>query len=96
MPRGVKVQDVQGDHRVVSKHFVPIRVRLVTDIEIPLADHRQIYSESLVKFNAVLKYGHEYFNHGVAPISYSWDSSSSRVLSLEVPADNLMTASGFI
>jgi hypothetical protein len=35
----------------------------------------------------VLKYDTEYFNHGIAPISYAWNCSSSRVLTLELPHD---------
>ena len=59
--------------KVVSKRTVPIRVRLVTDIEIPLTHQRQIYVNSYIKVQAVLKHGEEYFNHGVAPISYNWN-----------------------
>ncbi len=62
-----------------------IRVRLVTEIEIPLTHQRQIYTKSVVKLNAVLKFGKEYFNHGIAPISYSWNCSQSKVLGLEMP-----------
>jgi hypothetical protein len=51
-----------------------------------------IYTGSLVKFNAVLKFGTEYFNHGIAPISYSWNCSAGRTLSLELPTDSLMSA----
>lgn len=73
---------------MVSKHSVPIRVRLVTAIEIPQASQRQIYSDSLVKLNAVLKFNSEYFTHGIAPISYSWTSNDGRVLSLDLPVDS--------
>ena len=75
------------ESRIVSKKSVLIRVRLVTDIELPLVNQRQIYTGSLVKLNVVLKYDNEYFNHGIAPISYAWNCSSSRVLTLELPHD---------
>ncbi len=39
----------------------------------------------MVKLNAVLKHGKEYFNYGIAPISYSWNCSQSKVLGLEIP-----------
>ena len=71
--------------RVVSKKTVKIRVRLVTDIQIPFTHQRQIYSASLIKMMAVLKYGDELFHHGIAPISYSWDVSEGRVLALDIP-----------
>ena len=64
---------------------MPIRVRLVTDIEIPYAHRRQIYSGSLIKGIAVLKYNQEYFHHGIAPISYNWNCTTPRVLHLDLP-----------
>jgi len=42
-----------------------------------------------VKLNAVLKYNNEYFTHGVAPISYTWESNNGRVLQLELPNEGL-------
>lgn len=85
-PRGIN-ETHQVESRVVSKKSVSIRVRLVTDVEIPLANQRQIYTGSLVKMNAVLKHGPEYFNHGIAPLSYSWNVTSTRTLNLELPLD---------
>lgn len=35
---------------------------------------------------AVLKHQHETFNHGIAPLSYNWDTASSQVLSLHEPS----------
>ena len=40
--------------------------------------------------NVVLKYGKEYFNHGIAPISYKWNTTSKHVLSLQLPNENLV------
>jgi len=57
----------------------------VTEIEIPFSHQRQIYSESLIKMLAVLKYNDEHFHHGVAPISYSWNVTENRVLNLDIP-----------
>jgi hypothetical protein len=74
-PRGISYETQSVESRVVSKKAVPIRVRLITDIEIPLANQRQIYTGSYVKLNAVLKHEAEYFNHGVAPVSYAWNCS---------------------
>ena len=71
--------------RIVSGKTVPIRVRLVTDIEIPNAHERQIYSQSLIKLGVVLKYNNEYFHHGIAPISYNWNCNPERVLQLDIP-----------
>lgn len=84
-PRGVEEQA----NTVISKHFVPIRIRLVTGIEIPQSQQRQIYSESLVKLIAILKYENENFSHGIAPLSYNWESSDSRVVSLQLPGEIL-------
>ena len=93
--------------RIVSQKRVTIRVRLVTDIEIPKMHQRQIYSGSLIRMLAVLKYGDELFHHGIAPISYSWTCTEGRVLSLDFPtkqelaqvhgvASNLVTTSRYI
>jgi hypothetical protein len=41
----------------------------------------------LIKLNAVLKYQNEYFNHGIAPISYSWETNNGRVLEIQLPQD---------
>ena len=77
---------LQPQSRVVSKKTVQIRVRLVTEIEIPFTHQRIIYSGSLIKMMAVLKYGEELFHHGIAPISYSWNCTEARVLALELPS----------
>lgn len=71
--------------RVVSKKTITIRVRLVTEIEIPFTHQRQIFSGSLIKMLAVLKHGDELFHHGIAPISYSWNCTEGRVLALDTP-----------
>lgn len=86
IPRSVDLSDWL-ESRIVSKKSVPIRVRLVTDVEIPLTHQRQIYIGSLVKLNVVLKHENEYFNHGIAPISYAWNCTSQRILTLELPSD---------
>lgn len=78
--------------KVVSRKTVPIRVRLVTEVEVPNAHRRQIYSQSLVKLGVVLKYDHEYFHHGIAPISYNWNCTQARVLSLELPTKQELAA----
>ena len=69
----------------MSKKSVPIRVRLVTGVEVPLSHQRQIYSNSEVKLGVMLKFEDEYFNVGLAPVSYSWNCTHPRVLALEVP-----------
>lgn len=76
---------IQPTTRIVSKKTVQIRVRLVTSIEIPFTHQRQIYSGSLIKMMAVLKHDDELFHHGIAPISYTWSVSESRVLDLDLP-----------
>lgn len=38
-----------------------------------------------MKALAILKFNSEYFNHGVAPISYNWNTTSSHILSLDQP-----------
>jgi hypothetical protein len=78
--------------KVVSKRTVLIRVRLVTDIEIPSTHQRQIYVNSYIKVQAVLKFNEEYFNHGIAPISYNWNCTQSRVLNLELPTKQELAA----
>jgi hypothetical protein len=41
---------------IVSSKTVLVRVRLVTEIEIPYNHNRMVYSGSMVKLNGVLKY----------------------------------------
>lgn len=83
----------QGEKRaIVSKKTIPIRVRLVTDIEIPYNNQRTVYSTSMIKLIAVLKYQQEIFTHGIAPISYSWNCTSPTILSLSFPAKSDMNS----
>jgi hypothetical protein len=42
-----------------------------------------------VKLIAILKYENENFSHGIAPLSYNWESSDSRVVSLQLPGEIL-------
>ena len=71
---------------IVSKKTIPIRVRLVTDIEIPYNNQRTVYSGSMIKLIGVLKYHQETFTHGIAPISYQWNCSNPNILSLNFPS----------
>jgi len=66
--------------------MVPIKVRIPTAVQVHKTDHRQVYNESKFKAFAVLKYGEETFNFGIAPISYSWTTNSSATLHLEQPS----------
>ena len=84
--RSGKAEEDRVESGVVSKKQVPIRVRLVTDIEIPQNNKRLIYTGTLIKMNVVLKFGKEYFTNGIAPISYIWNCSQNQVLSLELPS----------
>ena len=38
----------------------------------------------MIKIFAILKHSDETFSHGIAPISYSWNSSNQNVLSLNL------------
>lgn len=87
IPRGVSADSDEFSRPVVSKRQVPIRVRLATSVEIPAAS-RQIYTQSLIKMNAVLKFNNEYFDHGIAPVSYDWSVNSARVVNLEIPTES--------
>ena len=78
----------RGDvHRrtIISKKTIPIRVKLVTGIDIPYNDQRTVYSGSMIKMIAILKYNEETFTHGIAPISFNWNISNSNVLQLNLP-----------
>lgn len=72
----------------VSKRSINIRVRLVTAIQIPHNRQRIIYSGSLLKQIAVLKYGQETFSHGIAPLSFSWNCSDRSILKPYLPQDH--------
>ena len=39
-----------------------------------------------------MKYEHEYFHHGIAPISYNWNCTQERVLTLDVPTKQQLAA----
>lgn len=71
---------------IVSKKTIPIRVRLVTSIDIPQNNQRVVYSGSMIKLNGILKYHQETFTHGIAPISYSWNCSNPNILGLQLPS----------
>jgi len=38
----------------------------------------------MIKMFAILRHNEETFSHGIAPISYSWNSSNQNVLSLNL------------
>jgi len=40
----------------------------------------------MIRLIGVLKYRDEYFSHGIAPISYSWNCSQSHILQLQFPS----------
>ena len=72
-------RDGRDSKNVVSSRRIPVRVRLVSSIEIPSNQQRIVYSGSMLKQLAVLKYSHndgdEMFSHGVGPISWDWNCS---------------------
>jgi len=70
---------------IISKKTVPIRVQLVTSIEIPQNDQREVFQGSMIKMNGILKYHGETFTHGVAPISYSWNCSNPNIVNIQLP-----------
>lgn len=75
-----QARDGRERRNIVSKRMVPIRVRLVTSIDIPSNQQRIVYSGSMFKQLAVLKYDNETFTHGVAPISWDWNCSHPSIL----------------
>lgn len=60
-------------------------MRLATAIDVPFNDQRTVYSGSMIKLIAILKYNEETFTHGIAPISYSWNISNPSILHLNLP-----------
>ena len=72
-------RDGRESSNLVSRVKIPVRVRLVSSIEIPSNQQRIVYSGSMLKQLAVLKYSHngseEMFSHGVGPISWDWNCS---------------------
>ncbi len=57
----------------------------MTSIDIPFNDQRTVYSGSMIKMFAILKHNDEAFTHGIAPISYNWNSTNQNVLALNLP-----------
>lgn len=47
---------------------------------------------SFIKVQAVLKFNEEYFNHGIAPISYNWNCTNPRAVNLELPTKQELAA----
>ena len=89
----VQLRSSQNQSRLVSKKTVPIRVRLPTGVEIPQSHLRQVYAQSYFKAVAVMKYQFETFNHGIAPLSYNWNTT--QILSLHEPSkEDLATKHG--
>jgi len=83
-----QARDGKEWRNIVSKRTLPIRVRLVTSIEIPSNQQRIVYSGSMLKQLAVLKHHNETFSHGVAPISWDWNCSHPGILRPHVPSDS--------
>jgi hypothetical protein len=80
-------RDGSEQQNIVSSITVPIRVRLVSHIEIPSNQQRIVYAGSRLKQLAVLKYNNETFSHGIAPISWDWNCSHSNILKPHFPTD---------
>ena len=83
----------QKEHKaILSQRRIPVKVRLVTSIEIPDNQQRIVYTGSLLKQIAVLKYedprsgSSQTFSHGIAPISFSWNSSHLDILRPYIPS----------
>ncbi len=45
----------------------------------------------MIKMFAVLKFNEETFTHGIAPISYSWNSSNSNILGITFPSTPMVS-----
>jgi hypothetical protein len=73
-------KDSQEWRSLVSEKQIFVKVRLVTSIAIPDNQQRMVYTGSLLKQLAVLKYKDETFTHGIAPVSFSWDCSNPDIL----------------
>ena len=86
-----QTRDGKEYKHTVSRRTVPIRVRLVSYIEIPANQQRIVYSGSMLKQLAVLKYKNdktdEMFSHGVGPISWDWNCSHLNILKPHFPLD---------
>lgn len=70
-----------GGHTISSKE-IRVRVRLPTSVRIPDMENRKVDSGSFLKAQAILVYGQEDFNHGVAPIMYAWSSDTPKTMSI--------------
>ena len=46
----------------------------------------------MIKLIGILKYHDETFTHGIAPISYQWNTSNPGVLSLNYPSKSDLTS----
>lgn len=78
----------ENEPSVVSVSQLKIRVRLVTSVEIPYKQS-VVYSGSMTKHLAVLKYRDETFDFGTGPISFSWNSSHPSILKPDPPLKSL-------
>lgn len=65
-----------------------IRVHLVTSIEVPQQNERVVYTNSMLKQIAVMKYHNETFSFGISPVSFDWECSQPSILTPHRPSEN--------
>jgi len=57
---------------------INVRVRLITGLEIPNSQDRNVVETSLTRLSTRLLHNNEIFLHAIGPVSYSWKSKNSK------------------
>lgn len=82
------IYSIFHSNQIVAQKTLLIRVHLVTSIEVPQQNERVVYTNSMLKQIAVLKYHNETFSFGISPVSFDWKCSQPSILTPHKPSEN--------
>jgi hypothetical protein len=71
---------------LLASRKIPVRVALITSIEVPVMNERSIFVNSLTRLNVRLRHNKEVFLHAIGPLSFNWQALSKHIYSLSLPS----------